>query len=448
MRKKPVFICIILAVLLCIGAFVPVAKYLSDHQIVEGLNAGITLPEPVPDEGIFSPVVNGVNEVTYKLESAYQNFLPFQVGTVSAIKGLTRSLNKPFFELYRRNMTPQGSQHEKIKDHHCTFLGTAGGDRMYQVDIETEAGETITFIDVIADLTEEQRAERVVSQAAKINRLIRAVDEGVNVSVFATATMEFQDFVDTFIPEEKSAKSDLDKLFSLLDPRAESSAIHFDDIFDRLDRVYLSDHHWTAHGIYKGYCDILELLKRKAPDIPDPRPYGDEILVEPCRFYGSYSRRLAMQELWDPFVTVDYHLPYFDCTFGFDTKAHADWPLDFEKRVQWLRDRNITHMNASVYGEFYMELPMISYPDNHTGHKLLVIGDSYMQGVAELLASNFDESYFFYWQSYRSLSLNDFIREHGITDVLISLWGPRLVYNAGDDYFLDRIKIDADKETP
>ena len=435
MVKKPIFIILIFLLLISIGIYAPIAHMLDKNGTVSGLNAGIVVPEPVENQGPLRGVVNPVNSWSHGLETIYQNFLPFQIRTVATVQNAIRALNRPFYRLYSGTVS-----------HSCEFMGERGTNRYYKIELEMSDGTSLSFIEAVNSLTEEERSERIKSQAEAVNRLIRATDEDINIVVYATCGMEFASFLQDYIPDEKSCAKDLELFFSKIDPRAKTGSIQFESVFDRAERVFLTDHHWTGIGSYKGYEDIISLFRSMTEEILPARPFGKTVAVKDCMFYGSYARTLALEDMWDNFSVVDYHLPRYEAEYSFDVSKYPDWSLDLSERIRWLEERHVSTMNASVYGEFYQELSPITFPDNHTGHKLLVIGDSYMQGVAELLASNFDESYFFYWKSYKSLDYNEFIREHGITDVLITLYGQRLVYNSTNDYYLNKIHIDSDDE--
>jgi hypothetical protein len=317
-----------------------------------------------------------------------------------------------------------------ILSYRTEYVGSGPRDRYYKITLNLTDGTTVEFIEAVGILTEEQKNIRVQSQIASINRLIQA-NKDVNVCVYAAVNMEYTAFFEKYIPDEKSSKKHLDIFLAGIDKSAQVGYINYSGVLDRVGRCYLTDHHWSTSGSYASYCDIIDLLRIKSPEILPPREKGKEIIINPCKFYGSYARTLAYSQLWDDFVVLDYSLP-----------PHTSIPeYDFYKQIDYIKSKNFNSMNSNVYAEFFPEIHKISYPENKTSRNLLIIGDSYTQGFAELIASSFDNTHCFYFGTYQTLSYNQFIQDNNITDVLIMQFGSRIIFNGTDDYFLDLINI-------
>ena len=69
-----------------------------------------------------------------------------------------------------------------------------------------------------------------------------------------------------------------------------------------------------------------------------------------------------------------------------------------------------------------------------------MIGDSFAQGIAEPLASNFDKAYVFYFSTYKYLDYEKIIRDKNITDVIVLQSAERLMFDAWHDCDFDTIK--------
>ena len=78
--------------------------------------------------------------------------------------------------------------------------------------------------------------------------------------------------------------------------------------------------------------------------------------------------------------------------------------------MQNLRENPPTRINQNMYALCYPYISRLSFPENHTGRNLLVIGDSYAKGIAEALGSSFDNTYLYYFNSYSGLNYNKVIR--------------------------------------
>jgi len=464
--KKNIFAIVIFLILIVLAIYAPITSYLEKKGIVEGKSVGIELSSPESETGFGANLINIVNNIKYNIDTTYQNYMPLYVETVGLYKDAVRNLNKSLYTLYddiNKSIAeksveviqtappeviifpdetldiPESTQPsepepfvemgtDKILSYNAEYIGASLRDRYYKVTLELTDGTKVEFIEAISNLTEEQKDLRVNWQIASVNRLIQA-NSDVNVCVYAPLNMEYTSFLKKYIPDEKSSQKYLDQFIAGIDKSAKVGYINFSGVLDRVDRCYLTDHHWSAVGSYEGYCDIINLFRIEAPEIIPPRPMGTAIKIEPCKFYGSYVRNLVYSQLWDDFVVIDYSLP-----------THTSNPeFNFYSQIEKLKAKNNTSINSNVYGEFFAELNSVSYPENNTGRNLLIIGDSYTQGFIELISSSFDNTFCFYWSNYQTLNYNQFIEENGITDVLIMQYGPRLIFNATDDYYLDKI---------
>ncbi len=461
--KKNIFTIVTFMILIGFALYAPITSFLEEKGVISGKSVGIQIAEPEIEDGFGATVINRVNSFKHEIDMTYQNYMPFYMETVGMYKNLLRNLNQSFYALYddinKRNTnkavvvvdlpdpqvptSPDDSIIEttppvnvdigadKILSYSTIYVGATLRDRYYEITLNLTDGTTVKFLEAVSILTEEQKSIRVQTQISNINRLIRA-NTDVNVCVYAAVNMEYTDFFKKYITDEKSSKKHLDVFLAGIDKSAQVGYINFSGVLDRVQRCYLTDHHWSTAGSYAGYCDIIDLLRVKAPDILPARAIGTEIVLNPCKFYGSYSRTLAYSQLWDDFIVRDYSLP-----------THTSTPnYSFYDQIKRIEAKNISGMNNNVYGEFFPEIYTVSYPENNTGHNLMIIGDSYTQGFAELIASSFDNTHCFYWNTYYKLNYNQFIKENNITDVLIMQYGPRIIFNATDDYFLDRINVD------
>ncbi len=314
----------------------------------------------------------------------------------------------------------------EIVDTKCTFLNDTGADTYYRVDVTYADGQKLTFIDPVVNLADDKKEERLAYQIKTVNQLADA-NHDVNFYVFVPTSLEFTPILEDFIPR-RSNYPYVERFLEGLDPRIKSDALVFRSLDERLYVNYRSDLHWCDDGTYMGYCMLYNMMYG---DWDGERPAActvkERIVLDECKFYGRHSRKLGIGDVYDIFSVNDYSLPTH-------TNDHG---VTFEERVESIRVNEDATRN--IYGEYFPQIDRVSYPENHTGRNLLIIGDSFTRSIVELLASAFDETYAFYISDYSSLEYNEFIEHNGITDVLVMQDAYRLVINSDNDSHLDRI---------
>lgn len=312
------------------------------------------------------------------------------------------------------------------------FLKADSVHRHYLVNVKDTLGNSYSFIDTALTLSDVRKSEVVRKQAEQINRFYNS-DKNVNFYLYVAKRLQDTDYYESIIPDEASTKPYYDTFVSLLDPGITYEAFELPDVFYRHDYVWKTDHHWNAEGSYVGYRQIIEMMRRDTPSILPPREPVSKEMIEGSRFYGSFARSCAYATMWDNFGAFNYGLP-----------AHTIAPTyDFLQTMQNLRKNPPTKINQNIYALCYPYISRLSFPENHTGRNLLVIGDSYAKGIAEALGSSFDNTYLYYFNSYSGLNYNKVIRDNQITDVLFLQFSERIVFDALGDNRFNFIKTDS-----
>ena len=307
------------------------------------------------------------------------------------------------------------------------LLTTTGTHRYYRIDAEFGDGYKTTFLDTAVDLTDKAKEARVTLQAKKLNRIAEA-DPDVNFYFMLLTRMQDTDYYEDVIVGEESTEKYADLFLSLLDERITAQKWDIGTLRDRTERVYLTDHHWSTYGSWLGFCQLCGMI---CPD-HEPVALGERIEIPETRFYGSAARTCATADLWDPFVVYDCDLGKYKCS--------PAWR--FNQQVKKLTKRKFTTMDVNVYAEFFPEVYVVNYPENHTGRNLLVIGDSYTQGFVELLGSAFDTTVAQYYTHYSGMNYRSVIEEYGITDVLFQQFSDRIMFDIYGDDRLSAIVLD------
>ena len=451
---KKIYLAVVGLLLLILLLGSPLLRIADTAGIVEVKDLGNSVAEEKEYSGTPADgILNGFSRLKDFLSDIYTNFMPGYYETVSAWNTLEDNLNAPFSSLYSRarsnnsvdtvtaeNMgeaDPEQTESEteeplppdpqKVTSVLSTYLSASQSHRYYQVDITFEDGMEVSFLDTAVNLSDDEKGERVKTQAEKLNRIAESNDE-VNFYFMLLTRMQDTDYYEDIIVGEESTEEYADLFMSMLSEKIISEKWDLGSVRDRTERVYLTDHHWTTYGSYLGYRQICDMI---CPDFT-PVELGEAIDFPKSRFYGSNARLSQNLSLWDVFRVYDYDMGPYVCS--------PDW--NFGNQVDFLAEQEYLSPDYNIYAIFYPEIYTVQYPENNTGRNLLVIGDSYSQGFAQLLGSAFDTTVIYYYTMYYGMNYNSVIEQYGITDVLFMQFSDRILFDLYGDDVLSSIIID------
>ena len=253
------------------------------------------------------------------------------------------------------------------------------------------------------------------------------IEEMIEVSpevnwYFAFATnLEATELCDEFFPEE-SVRYIYKEFLRRLPAEAQATDVAVNSFRDYANKFYMTDHHWNHVGVSEAYYRILSMLLENYDDIA-PMPLDSLYVFEDVKFYGSLARSNASYDLYDQFGLYYYDLPphtlTIDPAIAYGSKATLP-----ENVSRYLAGQYVTTKGYNHYTEFYRVPMKIEYPENNTGRRLLIIGDSYSLPLLELVAASFDVTYVRYedrgWNALPdNLYIDEFVEENGITDILV-----------------------------
>jgi hypothetical protein len=433
----------------------PFMKAASETELLEVRDLGNMGEEAEFYSGtVCDNALNTLVHLKKTLTDLYADFMPGYYETVFTYGKIRDKLNAPIAALYadgraKRKTVPDtlssgnsertdADGRESLETHPAdprnevvsvssVLLPLKGTHRFYRIDVEFGDGYQTSFFDTALALTDKAKKTLVVRQAEKLNR-IAAADPDVNFFFMLIPRMQDTDYFEDVVAGEESTAEYADLFFSLLDGRITAQKWDLGTLRDRVERVYLTDHHWTAYGSYLAFCQICAMI---CPE-QEPAAPGRPVDFPGSRFYGSSARQCQTLELWDTFRVYDYDLGRYICS--------PAW--DFDSQVDFLAEQKITTPDRYMYSLFFPEVNVVEYPDNHTGRNLLVIGDSYTQGIIELLGSAFDTTVAFYHTGYAGMNYRQVIEEYGITDVLFMQYSHRILFDIYGDDRLSSIVLD------
>ncbi len=220
----------------------------------------------------------------------------------------------------------------------------------------------------------------------------------------------------------------------LLSPDIAGGQLEYDDMDGFREYFFNSDHHWNYTGAYRGYRDILELMRQKNPDIGRPLAAGERRVLDPD-FRGSLSRRTATDSVRDELYDFSIELPPHSAGFMESDMSVREYDTAFPNRQAFLSGETWRYKYMNTYAVLFRnDYPMVTYDfGGSTGRSLLLLGDSATNCMESLLASHYDRTYSVDLRFYKSFRLDAFIEERGVTDVVFLYTSPAL-YTIGSGF--------------
>ena len=408
---------------------------------------------------LYMNTFNGIEEGKAAIHTVYTNYLPFYANLLSLLNSADRSVqddfvmmlfdmenNKPIQNTASVNTDPPSQNQEEPNDSpdninigeaptepvtepppQPAFIASkvddAGMFRVYRIRSSDNDGET-GFLDISMAMRHEVAAENMLDELWHVNR-IAAANKDVNFFVFLATRMQDTAYYNDYNPHEESTKDIFDDFINgLSDDVAGVAWLDIDTFEKRMERCFRTDHHWNAWGAYQGYYDIICMMNKIIPEIGEPLPLKGVIEFPNVEYRGSGAGRTQTPIYYDTFQVMDIDLPRQHPTEKVTSKRS-----EYE-RGRYDIDRLGKNDYTGHYENFYNQPNMITYPDNNTGRKLLILGDSYSYWVTWLIGANFDKTFVHYTLYEQDLDYNKFIRNNGITDVLLLNYSARTLSKA------------------
>jgi hypothetical protein len=377
-------------------------------------------PERIYEGGPFAGVLNKIEEGKAGLENLYTNFLPFYPEIVTLLGSLNTDIQMSFADLLaggRADTAGDGVPVSGQLEFSTIMLMDDGLHRYYAV-------RPFDFLDTAISLPEETLRRNMESQIAHINRLAAAAsDSSADFYVFIGKRMQDAEYFNEIIPSEISTAHLFAEFTGRITGASGVAALDVDTLEARLENIFLTDHHWTALGIYRSYADIIAMM-----NAGEPLPLRRIAAYEDVTMRGASARIASFSRFTDSFGVIEVDLPP-----QHDVYRIADISYRYENGTF---DKNLY---ADHYEQFYTRQNRFIYPENNTGRNLLIIGDSFTWWSAWLIAANFDETTVIYPWDRETLDLSRFIAENSITDVLCLMFSDRILFDIYNDTQFDNI---------
>ena len=174
------------------------------------------------------------------------------------------------------------------------------------------------------------------------------------------------------------------------------------------DYLYFrTDHHWTARGAYAAYLAFCRSAGLEPVALSDMERHQID------GFLGTYYNQTQDLKLAKTPDFVEYFVPPVKCQTWQYRRGKPFDPVESTIFASYATS------GQNTYGVFlHGDYPLTHIKtDNKTGRKVLMTKESFGNAFAPFLVSHFDEV-FVVDQRYFELNLTDFIREHGVTDMI------------------------------
>lgn len=231
-----------------------------------------------------------------------------------------------------------------------------------------------------------------------------------------------------YFPEADSGQS-LEYFLTNKPKALKFNVFSFKNIDEYTTNFYRTDHHWNHIGSTKAYLQIHELLREGYPDISPALRSSEYLPTGNLMYSGSYARRSLYPITPDLFLIPNFHfLPFKYYKDGVETNLY---PTKIPSRMKY------TEYYAKYFGSNpgFREFDVI----NNSNRNLLLIGSSYAEPIAPVIAQHFAKTYFIDLRNYHDFSFRKFARSHPITDVLI-IGASKEIFRDVDDWLITPIK--------
>ncbi len=270
-------------------------------------------------------------------------------------------------------------------------------------------------------------------QVDNLNRIIAANDQ-VNFYVYVCTRMQDTAYSQDLFPNEIATQDYVSEFMTSIEGCEGIGQLDIDTMEKRKEKIWDTDHHWSAMGAYSAYVDVINMMKKDTPEIGDPLELnpGKLIVFDQVKARGSYANTLQFDEYSEPFKVLDINIPAF-------TKRSIYTPAyDIYKAGSFNKGTFADHY-VLFYNNTAVRRYKLAEPNNE--RNLLLIGDSYTWWFSWLIASNFANVYIYLppWDE-PTFDYNQYIQDNNITDVLMMQFSDRLLYDYYNDSLLKRIK--------
>ena len=441
MRNK-IFVFIVSALMLVLFVTSPVIALLSNMGYLDALyTKNLFVTESYADDDTFlAPVVNKFEDFKTTMKNIYVNCLPYyseiitemQIGK-NALTLRADALLRPLFTgTSEAPVTPDDDSQSIYDTYNYVAVHLAGNGRPSYYSIQP-----INTVELVETSQPDVLEQAAITQASYLKAYAEKYPD-VNFYVYIGSSFQnYENFSDITGGQAQSNLSNIQAYKSIITEGMDNvwcDWLPINSVADRMNYLFKSDHHWNAYGAYAGYQSIISAVHEKTPEISEPREF-DILKVDGIRWIGLVggSTNLYYDEYADDFWVFDLSwMQNYESEYS-KANNYDVWKMSQD----WLNGKypeNYLTNYFDYYGEIFRHETKVTFHDNQTGRNLLIFGDSFSKPLQLPLASHFDNTYVV---SAANTNIGAIMKENNITDVIVVMYTPRLVYGFDGSYFGD-----------
>lgn len=350
---------------------------------------------PKAGNGLLTKFDNKFSSLRVSLENRVTNYFPFYSSINYNFSNINYNLNKPIYK------------HDDF-----TFISTNSDNEYVYYNND--------FFIVKSRLNSNELREKFDKQ---IDFYKSMASEDVNLYIYLPNRYEFTGLKDNL--KLRDYDSYLTALNSLQESNIKVDSLKTNSIDDYNRYFYKTDHHWNAYGAYQGYVDISSMMGIEPKQV--------DIVTTNKKYRGSIAKESAYINNYDYFSYIDFKKDYDCLVNGKINPKHK--PKVIEET-----NNNFYDYYVNYYNGYYA---MVEYTFNNSDRNLLIIGDSYAWQIDDLLASSFNKTYIINIRcdefANKSLNFAKFVKEKGITDVLVLVQSNNALFDSYDYDFSGKV---------
>lgn len=205
-------------------------------------------------------------------------------------------------------------------------------------------------------------------------------------------------------------------LLEKMDDSIKFEALSINRVEDYQSNFYMTDHHWNTTGQYKGYKDIIHLIKGQE----EPLLNIETVELPDIKYNGYKSRRIDDYSNYDAFAMLKGDLPAHE-VYVYDSAQNYGKKQGYELG-QYKFEQGFNYYADCFGGDDGLVEYCYNQPDEGN---LLVFVDSFSNPIKEIVASHFNNTYYIDLRNYEAhyghpFDFGDFVSEHDITKVLFT----------------------------
>ncbi len=194
-------------------------------------------------------------------------------------------------------------------------------------------------------------------------------------------------------------------------------------------KFFKTDQHWNINASLDAYAQIYALIQQQYPDISPMLTAREIKKVDDVKFLGALARKTLYPVEPDILEYAEVDMPAYTTYVDGEQTTYG-------KRKGYLEGKFNHDKYYNHYRGFYGKaMVSIQYQfDNDSDRNLLMITSSYSRTIQMYLASHFHDTYVvdMRFDENSSKSIQQFVDEYGITDVLV-FGQPSVTYYAAED---------------